>query len=613
VPRCYRRQLFPLLLVALTSASPLPAATAAPDNDQIANEIRYGIIDRNTLHGAARFTRLDRAIRASDSAVDDFLAGQTPDNAAQRQLNDRLLALAARRRDGEVVHLYEAMQQRQISINRWSRRDVAGSYLARHQPEKARQLYEQLIADYPEDFEANLGLFYALLECEESDAATQHIDNFAARLPERRHLDGKYNNERLSADVFSDQARIYSDRLEAAEQRLQARAAAMPFNGEVRQTQAHLFVARGWPRQGEQMLQRALGGDPDNTALYADLSEVRLTRQNWSQARNDLEKAESLDVEHAASKRARESFQLYQKVELSIEAGFGRSQANGGLNNVFGNRDWQVDSRLYSAPLAERWRLFLHDYRSTSSIAGSNTTLSRSGLGLEWRWLDWQLSGELNGSEASNGHVPTQSPGLALSARWQANDQWLARAEAEHLSNEVSLRAVRNGIHADRLALGIDWQAHESRKLSLDLSRLDFSDGNQRDSLAASWQERWLSGPRGFIETIVGADHSRNSLRGTPYFNPENDQSLWLTVAADLRSWRRYDYSFTQRLALTAGRYWQQENNLPAAGMHSLEYAHRWELGRALAIAYHLGHSGRPYDGVRESRTYGGMSLLWRF
>ena len=47
-------------------------------------------------------------------------------------------------------------------------------------------LYREVIAGNADDFDADLGLFFALVESEQIDAATEHIDRYAARLPERR-------------------------------------------------------------------------------------------------------------------------------------------------------------------------------------------------------------------------------------------------------------------------------------------------------------------------------------------------------------------------------------------------------------------------------------------
>ena len=569
--------------------------------DRIALEIRYGIIDRNTLRGPGRFARLDRALAASDALAAEFLAGKAPDAEDQRQLADRMSALFYRRRMSDAVALYEAFLDRGLAVPVWARRDVAGSYLALRRPQNAVTLYREVIAADPDDFEANLGLFYALVECEELDLATAHIDAYAARLPERRHRDGRYNGERLSVDITADQARIYGDRLQEAQVRIEARTAASPFNSEARQAAASLALARGWSRQGEQMLRRLEGSDPENPAVKADLAEVGLGLQDWAGARESLDRAVELDPDNSGVRRARETFALHNRSEFFSEAGFGRGQDSA----YSGSRDWSLDSWLYSPPLAARWRIFAHHFTSSADLDGDTTEWQRTGIGAEWRWQGWRVTGELNDGSGVKA-------GLTATARWKADDYWTFYGAAESVTNQIPLRAVQSGVRASRASAAANWQANESRKLAADVTATSFSDNNRRTEVSVAWFERWSSGPRWMFETTLGANASHNTLdKGVAYFNPEDDQSLWLTAAVENLAWRSYERSFRQRLALTGGRYWQRHYG--SGSIETIEYSHRWELERDLSVRYGIGRSLRPYDGEREARSFGQLSVLWRF
>jgi biofilm PGA synthesis protein PgaA len=567
----------------------------------IALDIRYGIVDRNTLRGPERFLRLDKALTATDPLAAEFIAGKTPDAEDQRRLTDRLSALAARRRAADAVKLYETLRRRDIPVPLWAERDIAGSYLELRDPQEALVLYQRVFDANPDDFDANLGLFYALVETEQLDAATEHIDRYAARLPERRHLDGRYNGERLSADITADRVRLFADRLAEAQDRIDARHDAIPYNSEARQSAASLALARGWPRQGDEMLLRTLGSDPINPALHADLSENRLTLQDWLAARAALDYAAGLDPDNGAVRRASRSYELYDSYELYVEAGYGEGQDV----NYFGSRDWSIDSFLYSRPIAENWRVFAHNYSASADFYGENQTWIRTGAGAEWRHLGWRLTGEVNGGSGVKA-------GATGTVRWKPDDTWTFYGAAESVTNQIPLRAVADGIYAGRLSVGADWRQHESRKLALGGYSSNFSDGNLRTGVNAAWFERWASGPKWMFETILGADASRNSLdTSVNYFNPKSDRSLWLTAAIENLTWRSYDHAFRQRLALTGGTYWQE--GYDAGAIEAIEYSHRWELDRDLSLRYGIGRMLRPYDGEREGRTFGNLVLLWRF
>ena len=59
--------------------------------------------------------------------------------------------------------LYEALLAVDVEVPAWALSDVAGAYLSLRQPRQAEALYRQVLAATPENFDANLGLFYACL------------------------------------------------------------------------------------------------------------------------------------------------------------------------------------------------------------------------------------------------------------------------------------------------------------------------------------------------------------------------------------------------------------------------------------------------------------------
>ena len=321
----------------------------------------------------------------------------------------------------------------------WALNDVAGAYLTLRRPREAEALYRKVLAVSPDDPDANLGLFYALVESEQHDLATAHIDSYAARIPSRRHRDGQPNAERWSAAAASDLARIYADRLGEAQQRIGERVDAMPFNGEVRRAEASLHLARGWPREGEADLRRNLARDPRNPALHADRAETLLALQRWEEGRAELALAQRLGTDDAAVRRATQTFRLHDRRELYVDAGYGHGQPV----NPDGATDYRVDTWLYSSPLAERWRVFLHQYSAYGDVDGGDTRWNRSGVGAEWRSGDWRATVEANAGEG-------KKTGAAASLQWQPNDYWKIYGAAESVANEIPLQAVNAGVTAKR-------------------------------------------------------------------------------------------------------------------------------------------------------------------
>jgi poly-beta-1,6 N-acetyl-D-glucosamine export porin PgaA len=583
-----------------------PAERAAMEGDRIALAIRYGRIDAASLTGAARYERLDAALAVTDALSKDFLAGQVIDTEQRRRLYDRVSALVARQRAADAVTLFEALQARGGDAPSWAKSEVAEAYLVIRRPVEAEHLYREVLASAPDNFIANIGLFYALSDQGKADEAITHIDAAVINIPQRRRRDGRANSERLSAEIVGDQARLFAERIPEAQQRMDQHAVEAPFNGELRQAQAGLALARGWPREGEQELRSAIQQDPHNVGLHAERAEVLLGLQRWNEADAELTLARELDDSHPRVLKAMQNFELQERPELYTEAGYG----SGENSSPLGSTDWHFDTWIYTPPLLSEhkhsnWRGFVHLYNANAEFNEAMTRWQRTGAGVQWRSGNWQASGEINDGKDFRA-------GLLGTLRWQPDDHWRLTAEAESPGNDVPMQAVRAKITVNRYALGVDWVAHEARSIGIEVEKNDFSDGNQRKTLALTWFERWYSVSNWLLETRLGGDLSENSLGYlAAYFNPPTDHSIWGSVAVENLFWREYDFSFRQRLVLSAGSYWQE--GFGADAIEAIEYEHRWELGPSTSLRYGIVYGRRPYDGDRESRISATASLLWRF
>lgn len=576
------------------------------EGDRLALQVRYGVTDRDTLCGPHRFDRLDAAIASTDPLEKGFLDGYSPDQEDVRRLGDRLVALHARHRDREAVRLYEAMRQHDLKIPAWALRDVAGSYLGVRRPAEAVALYRTVLAEHPDDFDAHIGLVYALMDMDDTPAAIHAIDAYAANLPKRRHLDGKTNGERWSADILSDRARMDANDLDEAQQRLTARLSEAPANLEARQAMASLALARGWPRDAQQRLLGVTAMSPCDADAFADLSQTALITQDWTLARQSLQVAQGLDSYASAVQRADTSMALHDSYELRVDVNYQHSQANNShASDYFGNDDWNADTTLYGPPMGERWRWYVHDYIALADFSDTWVRWNRAGAGIEWRWLNWRLAAELNGGNVGG------TGGIA-SLQWAPDDHWTIDASANYRTNDIPLKAVAEGIYANEVGLGVNWRLNESLGLAAGSTRTSFTDSNQRTAWSLQWEQRWVSDARWTVETLLAGSGSSNTLT-TPvsYFNPRHDHDVLLTGIAEHVTWRDYDYRFTQRVEVGVGRYWQAD--YPSGSMSYLRYGHAWQLGGPVECHYGVAVVRRPYDGVQETQLRADIHLLWRF
>ncbi len=579
---------------------------AALEGDEVAHAIRWGGVQQRVESGDDRFEWLDRALARSEPAAarlaDALRAGAGTaglDEQARRLLADRIVALESRRRPADALALHDAMRAAGLEVPAHALAAVADARLSLRQPEAAAEDYRRVLVATPENFYAALGLFYALIESERFDEALAHAGQLAGQTPQwlRR---GRANYAWVSAQTAPALAQLYGDRLDDATRRLEPLVLGYPYNAGVRAAVASLAHARGWPRRADDELQRTLAIEPDSAGLRAARVPVLLELHAWSDAHEQLRAAEALRPEDHRVRDARDWWNVHTLRELEVEAGWGRSSDT----TPSGNRDWRVAARLYSQPLATHWRVFAQAASAHARFNAIPLRWHREGLGAEYRARDLRLH-----AAATAGS--TDRIGLDAGLAWQLDDHRSLEATAASVSDDLPMQAWAVGVRASELGLTARYRVHESRSFELGAGRLDFSDGNERIGYHGQWFQRWVSEPHWRFETTTRLGASRNSLAGAAYFNPASDLSLTVEAAAEWVTWRRYERSFRQRLAATAGRYRQQ--GYGSGPIYGLAYEHLWEFDRRVYLRYGVARLLHPYDGQRSGRTSGNISLRWRF
>ena len=574
--------------------------------DRTAHQIRWGTIVADTGRGPTRFADLDRALADSEVAGTRALDPAAELTATERQLAlDRISALCVRYRMHDAVALYEAMAARHAAMPAYAKSAAASAYLYLEQPEKARDLYREALATDPNNLESRIGLFYALAESEEHDAALAHIERVIAVTPQwidawslvTRHENPAYARV-LSARAM---APLFANRPGEAEQRLHELSDRAPYNMDIRTDYASSMRARGWPRGAEQELRWILAVEPDNSGALGEHAGALLEMHDYRHAESALASAQAMDAEDGRVVRAARLWQVHNMRELIIDGTFGTSSGGGPT----GTQDYAVDTRLYSNPLDYNYRVFAHAYNAEAKFDNGTARRNREGVGLEYRSSLITATGEI-----SNG-VNDGATGVAASLAFTPNDHWTFRGAVDTSSNETPMQARLAGINAWRGSGEVIWQAHESRSAAFSYTHMDFSDSNLRDIVQARWTERVVAGPIYKLEITGALYASHNSLAGAPYFNPSNDISPTLEFANEWLQWRRYTRAFRHRLVASVGGYLQE--GFGTGPVYDARYEQEWDADDRLTFRYGIGCSQHPYDGVQTTRYYGYLNLNWRF
>ena len=353
--------------------------------DRTAHLIRWGAIAADTGSGPARFVDLERALADSEVAGKRALDRNTELTAVERQLAlDRIGALRERYRMRDAVALYEAMAARPEPVPGYAKSAAASAYLYIEQPEKARDLYREVLATAPDDREAGVGLYYALAESEEHPAALREIKRVVAATPQWIDAWSPATIRENPAYVRVQSARamapLFANRPGEAYLRLGELSATAPYNMDVRTDYASSMRARGWPRTAARELAWILAVEPDSSGALGERAGASLEMRDYRNAESALAMAQSVAAEDGRVVRAARLAQVHNMRELIVDGTFGRS--SGG---PAGTQDYAVDARLYSQPLNYNYRVFAHAFSAEAKFATGTGQWNRAGAGLEYR------------------------------------------------------------------------------------------------------------------------------------------------------------------------------------------------------------------------------------
>ena len=217
----------------------------------------------------------------------------------------------------------------------------------------------------------------------------------------------------------------------------------------------------------------------------------------------------------------------------------------------------------------------------------------------------------VEGEVSLNRYGSGTEPGAGLTVAHDLNDHWQLGGGVAYRSRETPLRALNNGIHANRLDTYARWRADERREWRLGVSPSRFSDGNQRVEWTAQGRERLYTAPRLWLDALVDASASRNSRDGAPYFNPRSDLSVLPALRGTHILHRRYETVWQHHLTVGVGSYAQRGFGVGAVGLW--EYGHRFRMNDVFELGASLSGLTRPYDGQRERDLRVAFDLTYRF
>ena len=587
------------------AAAALPPAPLPLQAEQAASRLRWGtqVVLRDPR---LRFAGIDAALEEIDKLIIAARAANDADALASLRRN-RVLALRQRERWAEALAEVNALRAEGVALPPFVRQAEADSLLALRRPREARPIYVEVLGADPSNRDAHVALVFACVEDEDFAAAFAAADTLAAMGRPFRQLERDPTPEPdmdwLDAQILAAMVRNYADMNAEAWRRIDPLASGAPALGYLRAAQGNVAAARGWPRRADDEVRTALSLAPEDRGIQVAVADSAMRRREWPEARERIGGLNALFPEDAEVQRVVRDLRAHDMYEL--RAAFNGRRETGNASGAPGN-GLDFNARLYSPPIAERWRaIAAYDYLTAKPIEG-RVTRQRAGLGAEWRAPDVTVEaiGWANWDAIDKG-------GATLAATWTPDDHWTFVADGELYSLDTPLRAQYYGITANAAGVSAGYAWNESRSMFLGVRGLDFSDGNQRRIARFAFAERVVDRPHLDVTLRPEFYASTNTRLDAPYFNPQSDRALALSVDIEHVIWRFYDRSFGQRLVLTGGAYWQEDYGTGPIG--AARYEQVWRSDPWTEVRYGVEVNRRLYDGVGENAFVLFANLVQRF
>lgn len=583
-----------------------PEDRAYVSAEQAASAVRWiEVPPRDPDDPAARHAATDRALDLLESALADL-----PEDAgfAGRRLRfDRILALRERHRMDEVIAEIEALEREGTEIAPYVLRAGADAYLYEREPERAEELYVRALETWPGDpvnLEARLGLFHALVQQNDFDAAFRVVDSLVAELPEWKHPPAPRlpveNPDRLDAEVAAALGRGFAGDLPEAQARLETLADRAPMNASVRQELASVYLWRGWPRRAERELDLTLAVAPDHVGSLVGKAAVHLELEELGAADEVLDSLEVVAPENEHVRRLREREEAATAWELAVDGSAARS--SGG---ELGTRDRGVETTLRTPPLLDGLRAFATTYFSDASFADGPARHDRIGAGVEFATRPVSLRVAMDAGRTPPGRI-----GISVDGELRFDDRHTARLSFQSRSRRAPLQAVLHDVDAWSARAAIERRWSERRRAVLELDWLEMDDGNRRRSAYAALEQRLLTTPRLRLTGLGEVYGELNTRDDAPYYNPPSSVAPALGAVGEWTTWSRYERSFVQRLGLTGGLAWQE--GFETRPVAAIRYEHDWTLSPRLDLRYGVRWARPVYDGAPERRLQLHGGFEWR-
>jgi len=562
----------------------IKAAQAAKEKlDETGDNV--GLDIRNRILGdlsaeQIKFLAPKKAIRLLDENIqsaEDHLRRKDSVEAAEvfkrRAQFDKFLAMRQAEMMRQIVSDYEKIKEEKIELPYWVLEAAADAYLYLKEPEKAIELYEQVLLHYqeqgrdryPYSYELLMAKYAALIELERHREAREIIERLENDIPYFARTGGVLveNWNKVSVSTEKAWCMIFDDRLGEAEEYLEGLVASAPHNSNPRIAQAYLHLYRDFPRLSLEDFQMATNLDPESKEAAIGHAYALDLNDRSGEGRNIAAKLLEKHPDDLGVQKLGRHFEIQDMRLLSIKSNFsqGGSFVDGAGYTV------RLDQPIYP------WRkVYAETIWMQTKDEFERRNIFRSGIG-----FDWRLNRDLTLDGAFTLDHQGRDPGIKGGIRWSVDDHLTLGASYDSYSLDLPPKALLHKYKGQEAKFTAAYRFSEDLLTEASFSNIRLSDGNSNQNYtmridkgltySAHWKTRLAL--EGFLTT-----NRKPEDRG--YYAPKYAGSVYAVPMVEHMWYRRYDFSVFDRLYFGIGPHW--EKSFKTEEVWYLRYEQEWRL-----------------------------------
>jgi biofilm PGA synthesis protein PgaA len=567
------------------------------------NEVVWGNQQAQVSQEPDRLSQMREALAHIDAIIKRI--PPTDDLREQRiaMLSLRVRALAGLGLMKEACALYERLTAVTGALPAATYAAAGDAYTYRNMPRQAAAAYERAL------FTPNLpirdshtphalkridieeGLFFAYLDAGRFKEAQAFLTWVQKNTPKHDVMDDdpdEMSEEYARVEKLQAQYLVYTSRAQFGARALDKLRVQAPLDPMLQAARADASAVQDRPREAWGGYTQMLVDHPGDVEALAGLGKTDLELAQYDRATQVNSLFGSQFPESVPVRNFQNEYQAYRSPELIVTVNGQKG------NSVLADNDWSIDSLLYSAPIANYWRIYAHQFSGHADTGdGEDIGRVRNGLGGDFRYYGWDGSLEVDRSTGSQART-----GAAGLVTYEPTDRWTFGAGFDTNDNTLPWKAYQQNVTGRTLDGSVRYQVDDYRYFDLGYGASRYSDSNVHQQWTGSWFERLYSTPAHELSMTVDADTNSNTLADTLYYAPARDFTGQATLKYQWTPWRDGDRSFSQNVYGTVGDY--AERGFGSSFLWEVRLEQQWKFGTHATLTYGIGVSSQCYDGARE-------------